>query len=198
MGRSLHTPRAQHPTPAVFFDRDGTLNVEKNYLYRFADWEWIPGAQDSIKLLRSAGFMVVVVSNQAGIARAMYLPGDVDELHAQVQKDLQRGGTLIDAFYYCPHHPDFDASCSCRKPAPGMLMQSAQDLNIDLAASWMIGDKAIDVQAGLAAGVKSLLVETGYGTKDRHQLDSGVLVFASVVEAAVHVQSQATAFTCNA
>lgn len=149
-------------------------------------------------MLRPAGFIVVVVSNQVGIARDMYLPGDVDELHAHVQKDLQRGGTLIHAFYYCPHHPDFDASCSCRKPAPGMLMQSAQDLNIDLAASWMIGDKAIDVQAGLAAGVKSLLVETGYGTKDRDQLGSDVLVFVSGVEAPVHAQSQATAFAWNA
>jgi D-glycero-D-manno-heptose 1,7-bisphosphate phosphatase len=186
---SLHTPRAEHPTPAVFLDRDGTINVEKNYLYRIEDWEWISGAQDSIKMLREAGYLIVVVSNQAGIARGLYSTGDVDVLHAHVQQDLAVHSTCIDSFYYCPHHPDFDDLCTCRKPAPGMLLQAAKDLNIDLSASWMIGDKAIDVSAGHAAGLKSMLVKSGYGSVEMSMTSADTPVFQSVVEAASHIRS---------
>lgn len=186
---SLHTPRAEHPTPAVFLDRDGTINVEKNYLYRIEDWEWIPGAQDSIKMLRETGYLVVVISNQAGIARGLYSTGDVDLLHAHVQQELAMHGTCIDSFYYCPHHPDLDDLCTCRKPAPGMLLQAAKDLNIDLSASWMIGDKAIDVFAGHAAGAKSMLVKSGYGSVEISTISADTPVFQSVVEAASHIRS---------
>lgn len=195
---SLHTPRAEHPTPAVFLDRDGTINVEKKYLHRFADWEWIPGAQEAIKLLRDSGYLVVVVSNQAGIARGYYASEDVIALHLQVQQQLLELETCVDAYYWCPHHPDFGSDCNCRKPAPGMMLQAAQDLNIDLGASWMIGDKAIDVQAGLAAGVNSLLVQTGYGANQTHQLCAGVTVSASLVEAAQHVQAHTPVVKCRA
>ena len=186
---SLHTPRAEHPTPAIFLDRDGTINVEKNYLYRIEDWEWIPGAHDSIKMLRDAGYLVVVISNQAGIARGLYSTGDVDVLHANVQQELAMHGTCIDAYYYCPHHPDFDDLCTCRKPAPGMLLQAAKDLNIDLTASWMIGDKAIDVFAGHAAGANSMLVKSGYGLVEISMISADTPVFQSVVEAASHIRS---------
>lgn len=195
---TLHTPRAEHPTPAVFLDRDGTINVEKNYLHSMQDWEWIPGAQDAIKLLRDAGYLVVVVSNQAGIARGYYTSEDVVALHLYVQKELLELGAGVDAYYWCPHHPDFGSGCNCRKPAPGMLLQAAQDLNIDLAASWMVGDKAIDMQAGLAAGVSSLLVQTGYGAKEMHQLASDVPVFATLVEAVSHVQTRTPIAECSA
>ena len=194
----ITTGRSDTPRPAVFLDRDGTINVEKNYLHRVQDWKWIPGAQAAIKSLRDFGYLVVVVSNQAGIARGYYTSEDVAALHLHVQQELLELGVGIDAYYWCPHHPDFAPGCSCRKPAPGMLLQAAQDLNIDLAASWMVGDKAIDMQAGLAAGVSSLLVQTGYGLKEQDQLSTGVPVFASLVEAAQHVQGYTSTVECSA
>lgn len=170
--------------PAIFLDRDGTINVEKNYLHRFEDWEWIPGAQAAIKMFKKSGYRVVVVSNQAGIARGMFEASDVDRLHSFVQQELACLGTTIDAFYYCPHHPDINGNCSCRKPAPGMLVQASLDLNLDLTRSWMIGDKLIDVQAGQAAGVKSMMVRTGYGVGEQKNIDRAIRVFDSVFHAA--------------
>ncbi len=169
---SINASRSAEPTRAVFLDRDGTINVEKNYLYRVADWEWIPGAQAAIAQLNAAGYLVVVVSNQAGIARGLYTPDDVERLHAYVADELAVAKARIDAWFYCPHHPQHGAvrECACRKPAPGMLLEAARQLNIDLAASWMVGDKAIDVEAAEAAGVRGILVETGYGARERGQL----------------------------
>lgn len=182
---SLHSPTAEYPAPAVFLDRDGTINIERNYLHRKEDWEWIYGAKESIKLLREAGFMVVVVSNQAGIARGMYSSADVEKLHAFVQAELASVGTMIDAFFYCPHHPDFDGVCSCRKPLPLMIQSAASKLNLNLKRSWMIGDKCIDVQAGESAGAKGLLVRTGYGDTEESGLSNAAKVFNSL-PAAVH------------
>jgi D-glycero-D-manno-heptose 1,7-bisphosphate phosphatase len=139
-----------------------------------------------------------VVSNQAGIARGYYASEDVIALHLQVQQQLLELDTCVDAYYWCPHHPDFGSGCNCRKPAPGMMLQAAQDLNIDLGASWMIGDKAIDVQAGLAAGLNSLLVQTGYGANQMHQLTTNITVSASLVEAAQHIQAHTPFVKCGA
>lgn len=157
---------------AIFLDRDGTINVEKNYLYRIEDWEWIPGAQAAIKKFKELGYRVIVVSNQAGIARGFYGSLDVDHLHAYVQQELHSLGTSIDAFYYCPHHPEYGLyrSCECRKPKPGMLLSAAKELNINLEKSWMLGDKYIDLLAAHAAGVRGALVQTGYGKQDLHHL----------------------------
>jgi len=179
-----HHNQAKTLQPAIFLDRDGTINVEKTYLYRIEDWEWIPGAKEAIRKFKQSGYRVVVVSNQAGIARGMYEPSDVDLLHAFVQQELACIGTAIDAFYYCPHHPDFSGNCSCRKPAPGMLTQAALDLNLDFARSWMVGDKLIDVQAGHAAGVQSVMVRTGYGISEQKHLNRETRVFDSVLDVA--------------
>lgn len=154
---------------AVFLDRDGTLNVEKHYLYRYEDWKWIPGAIDAIKTLNAAGLLVLVISNQAGVARGFYSESDIKLLHAKVDEDLFQCGARIDAYYYCPHHPEFGDQrvCSCRKPAPGLLFQAQKDWGIDLSRSVLVGDKADDVKAGEAAGVRSVLVSTGYGRLHR-------------------------------
>lgn len=151
---------------AVFIDRDGTLNVEKNYLWRIEDFEFIPGAPEAIRRLNRAGFLVVVVTNQAGVARGYFQLEDVDRLHRYIQGLLVASEARVDAFYVCPHHPDFTdpaVNCQCRKPAPGMLLQAARELGIDLNESYMIGDKVADVEAGQSAGCQPLLVRTGYG-----------------------------------
>lgn len=154
--------------PAIFLDRDGTINVEKNYLYRIEDWEWIQGAPEAIRALNDAGFLVVVVSNQAGIARGYYDALQVDTLHAHVDRLLEQYGAHIDAYYYCPHHPEHGALhiCDCRKPAAGMLLRAQCELTISLENSWMIGDKMSDVAAAQAVGVKPILVATGHGTQE--------------------------------
>lgn len=159
---------------AVFLDRDGTINVEKQYLYRYEDWEWTPGAIDAIKMFNANGFLVIVVSNQAGIARGLYSELDVRLLHEKVDWELCSQGAKINAYYYCPHHPEFGNKivCGCRKPAPELLFRAQKDWGIELSRSFMIGDKADDVKAGQAAGVKSILVSTGYGTTERHLIDA--------------------------
>ncbi len=153
---------------AVFLDRDGTINVEKNYLHKIEDFEFIPGAQQAIKQLKDAGFLVIVVSNQAGIARGYFDEQAVNVLHDHIQSELATIGTSIDAFYFCPHHPEeglgrYKVACECRKGEPGMLLEAAKDHNIDLKKSFMIGDKLADIEAGARAGCKSILVMTGYG-----------------------------------
>ncbi|MBA3944278.1 MAG: D-glycero-beta-D-manno-heptose 1,7-bisphosphate 7-phosphatase [Herpetosiphonaceae bacterium] len=174
--------------PAVFLDRDGTINVEVNYLHRADDVELIPGVGQAIAQLNRAGLLVVVVTNQAGIARGFYDVSDVAAVHAHMTMLLQQHGAQIDGWYFCPHHPDFTPACSCRKPLPGMLLQAASDLKIDLRASWMIGDTQGDIEAGKAAGCRSILVRTGYGEKTALELEKqGVLEIVADLPAAVGV-----------
>ena len=159
---------------AVFLDRDGTINIEKQYLYRYEDWEWIAGAIGAIKKFNEAGVLVIVITNQAGVARGMYNRADVDFLHERVSKELQTYGAHIDAYYYCPHHPEFGnkMACSCRKPAPGLLFKAQKEWDIDLNRSAIFGDKASDIKAGQAAGVELFLVSTGYGKLQRNLVTS--------------------------
>ncbi len=184
---SLHTVQSDQLRRAVFLDRDGTINLEKTYLHRIEDWEWISGAQESIKRMALAGYLVVVVSNQAGIARGFYSSDDVENLHRHVQKELECFGCKIDAFFCCPHHPDFTGACKCRKPQPFMLRKAANRLNIDLTRSWMVGDKMIDVQAGQAAGARSILVMTGYGGTEATKSSASFGIANSIVEATENI-----------
>jgi D-glycero-D-manno-heptose 1,7-bisphosphate phosphatase len=175
--------------PAAFLDRDGTLNVEKNYLYRIEDWEWIPGAVDAIAQLNDAGYAVIVVTNQAGIARGLYGESDLQDLHLMVDADVRRAGARVDGFYFCPHHPEHGArvACHCRKPEPGMLLQAAADHALDLGRSFMIGDRESDIEAGRRCGAQSLLVATGYGVRTRREHAADAPYFPSVVEAVAHI-----------
>lgn len=178
---------------AVFLDRDGTLNVDKGYVHRVAEWEWIPGAIDALAALKQAGFLLIVVTNQAGIARGYYDKHDMAALHAAINAELQQHGATIDGFYHCPHHPEFGAvlECECRKPMPGMILQAQQDFDIDLAHSWLVGDKVSDIQAGLAAGVSSILVRTGYGSAERDLLGADDICVADIVAASRYIVSHA-------
>ena len=171
--------------PAIFLDRDGTVNFEENYLYKATDWKWIPGSIEAIKLLNANGFLVIVVSNQSGIARGKYTKDDVDKLHAHVNADLQGYGGVIDEFYYCAHHPDYgDAKdCACRKPKVGMLKQACNDYDIDLDKSWLIGDKIIDIQTGENACVSTVLVLTGYGKKSLQMVKSDQSIADDLLDA---------------
>ncbi|MCQ8127411.1 D-glycero-beta-D-manno-heptose 1,7-bisphosphate 7-phosphatase [Methylomonas rivi] len=176
--------------PAIFLDRDGTLNIEKEYLFRIDDWEWIPGAVEAIKLINMMGYLAVVVTNQAGVARGYYDEEDILELHRQVDKMLAAEGAWIDAYYYCPHHSEYGSvqGCGCRKPAHGMLLAARRDLHIDLAKSFMIGDKAIDVAAGVAAGVTPVLVMTGYGRAQSALVDISVHRSAAILDACQYIE----------
>lgn len=173
---------------AVFLDRDGTLNVEKDYLFRVEDFEFTNGAVEAVRMLNRAGLFVVVVTNQSGIARGYYSEEDLSVLHRHITTLLAAAGARVDAWYYCPHHPEgrepYRQSCNCRKPLPGMLEQAAGEHGIDLSQSWMIGDKLVDVEAALAAGCRPVLVRTGYGEGMQEQLPDKVPCCADLLEAA--------------
>lgn len=175
---------------AVFLDRDGTINEESGYLHRKEDCRFIPGALAAVATLARAGFLVVVVTNQSGIARGYYSEDDLNRLHQYMESEIAAAGGRIDAWYHCPHHPDYPSAeedCSCRKPLPGMLLKAADELGIDLGASWMIGDKLADIDAGTAAGCRSLLVRTGYGESGSASALAGLTVFDDLPAAAAHI-----------
>jgi D-glycero-D-manno-heptose 1,7-bisphosphate phosphatase len=173
---------------AVFLDRDGTINIEREYLHRIEDFEFIPGAPLAIRLLNDAGFLVIVVSNQSGVARGYYDEAAINRLHRHMDAELAGFGAAIDAYYFCPHHHEYGIGeyrkqCGCRKPRAGMLNQAAADFSIDMACSFMIGDKVVDVEAGLKAGCVPLMVRTGYGAIESDKLPANVPVYDDLLTA---------------
>ncbi len=180
--RSMQSPGqapGEKPARVVFLDRDGTMNMEVNYLHRPEDLVLIDGCTEAVRLLNEAGYKVIVVTNQAGVARGYYKEEDVDILHAYMNDLLKKKGAHVDAFYYCPHHPEhgigeYKKKCHCRKPGTGMFEQAEGDLpgGIDKENSFMIGDKLLDTEAGRNFGVTGILVGTGYGAGIR-QKDAG-------------------------
>ncbi len=172
---------------AVFLDRDGTINVEKEYLCHIADFELIPGVPEAIRLLNRADILVVVVTNQSGVARGYYTEDDVEKLHRHISTVLERYDAHVDAWLYCPHHPEgrgsYSLPCTCRKPSPGMLQEAARRYDIDLTNSTMIGDKLADIEAGRAAGCRSILVRTGYGVQEEQYVDSQTTVSDDLLSA---------------
>jgi D-glycero-D-manno-heptose 1,7-bisphosphate phosphatase len=157
-------------TRGVFLDRDGTLIEEVGYLDRLDRVRFFPYSIDAVRLLKRAGFAVIVTTNQAGIARGFFDEAFVEATHAALAETLARGGAAIDAFYFCPHHPDgvverYRRACDCRKPQPGLLRRAAAERHLDLERSFVIGDRAHDVAAGVAVGARGVLVRTGYGDR---------------------------------
>lgn len=149
--------------PAVFLDRDGTINAEVDFLRDPADLALLPGAAEAIARLAAAGFACVVITNQSGIARGYLDEATLAEIHARLRTLLAAEGAQLDGIYHCPHHPEIDsgAPCDCRKPLPGMLRLAAEEHDLDLSRSFVIGDSPRDLEAGLALGVPGFLVETG-------------------------------------
>lgn len=150
--------------PAAFLDRDGVLNVDKGYTHRTHQLEWIEGAVKTIRNLNEGGYYVFVVTNQSGIARGYYDETAVAKFHSQMQDELMAAGAHIDAFYYCPHHPEgaikeFAIRCSCRKPGTGLLQQAANDWYIDIGRSFMIGDKGSDLAAATSFQIPGIMFD---------------------------------------
>lgn len=139
---------------ALFLDRDGVINVEKDYLYKIEDFEFIDGIFDLCRHFQALGYLIIVVTNQSGITRKYYTESDFDTLTEWMVEEFRKKKITISNVYHCPHHPDIDGVCSCRKPEPGMLLQAQKDFDIDLENSVLVGDKERDIEAALNAGVK--------------------------------------------
>ncbi|MCK9492353.1 MAG: D-glycero-beta-D-manno-heptose 1,7-bisphosphate 7-phosphatase [Sulfurimonas sp.] len=139
---------------ALFLDRDGVINVEKEYLYKIDDFEFIDGIFDLCRYYQDLGFIIVVVTNQSGIARGYYSEDDFETLTSWMKGEFLKQDILISKVYYCPHYPKISGKCSCRKPSPGMILDASRDLNINLSESIIVGDKERDIEAGIAAGLK--------------------------------------------
>ena len=144
---------------AAFFDRDGTINIDKGHVYKIEDFEFIKGAKELIKSYNDKGYKVIVVSNQAGIAKGYYKKQDVDKLHEYINQELKKINAHIDAFYICPHHPDYTGECNCRKPKTGMIEKAIKDFDIDVKESVLYGDKPWDIECGEKCGIKSYYIE---------------------------------------
>jgi D-glycero-D-manno-heptose 1,7-bisphosphate phosphatase len=143
---------------AVFLDRDGTINIDRHYIYKPEDWEFTENAVDAIKMLNTAGYKVIVISNQSGIARGYYTQEDVQNLHRYVNAELAKQGTKIDAWYFCPHLPEISGECECRKPKTGLIRQAVKDFDIDISKSWLVGDKQSDIECANNAELKGILI----------------------------------------
>lgn len=149
--------------PAVFLDRDGTINEDVGYLTDPNEFRLLPKTAEGIKLLKQAGFKVIVISNQSGIARGLFSEEVLRKINKKMQDELLNRGTFLDAIYFCPHHPDigeppYRQDCYCRKPEPGLLLRAAKIHRINLAHSYTVGDKLSDIEAGRGAGCRTILL----------------------------------------
>jgi D-glycero-D-manno-heptose 1,7-bisphosphate phosphatase len=156
------------PRPAVFFDRDGTLAHEVGYINHPSRFRLYPWAVDAVRLVNRAGLLAVVVTNQAGVARGYFPESVIGEVHEMLRAAMAEGGARLDAIYYCPHHPEvgeppYRQDCSCRKPRPGLLRRAADELGVDLARSFVVGDRYGDLALAWSVGARGVLVKTGYG-----------------------------------
>ena len=144
---------------AIFLDRDGVINKkapEGDYVKNWDEFQFLPGVKEAIRKLNEKGFLVIVVSNQRGIAKGVMTEDDLKKIHARMKEELRKERAVIDGIYYCPH--DIEDHCGCRKPEPGMLLKAAREHDIDLDQSWMIGDNESDIEAGKRAGCKTILI----------------------------------------
>jgi len=171
--------------PAVFLDRDGTLNVDAGYLDRKERLMLFPWSLDSVRLLRRAGYAVVVVTNQSGVGRGMIEESFVEEVHQIIQSRLVDIGEKLDGHYYCPHEPSasieaFRVDCDCRKPKPGLVTRAARDLGLDVERSIVVGDKWSDIGLAKQTGARGVLVRTGYGRSQEKNRQEGLSADAVV------------------
>lgn len=178
-------------TIGVFLDRDGTVIEEANYLSDLARLALLPGAADAIRLINKEGIKAIMITNQAGVAKGYFPEGFVGEVHKILELLLEDKGAHLDAIYYCPHHPEgiieeYRIICECRKPKPGMIKEAANKLNIDLSRSYVVGDRAIDIQLANNIGAKGILVLTGYGDMEQELLKDGTNGRATYIAADIY------------
>lgn len=173
--------------PAAFVDRDGTIVQEAHYLADPDHVIIVPGAAAALRALRDAGFVIVIVTNQSGIARGLITDEQFRAVQRRVHELLHAQHATIDAVFHCPHHPDFTGPCDCRKPALGMYRASEEQLNVDLTASIHIGDRVRDVLPALATGGRGYLVRTGYGDAEAEHAPAGITVLPDLQAVARHV-----------
>ena len=171
----------------IFLDRDGTINVEKSYLHKWEDFEFEKNAIEGLKELKNLGYEFIVVTNQSGIGRGYYTEEDLVTLNNQMTEKLKEFGIEILECFYCPHHPEkgigkYKVDCNCRKSNPGMLLEGIKKYNVDIDNSFMIGDKKGDLEAGKKAGLKSILVLTGYGKKIEEEVKENYLIAKDLLE----------------
>ncbi len=169
---------------AVFVDRDGTLTEERFYMSDPDQVILLPGAATALSDLREAGFRLVIVTNQSGIARGLYSEDEYHAVAKRLDDLLVEAGSPVDVTMYCPHHPDFGPACECRKPATGMYRQAAAELGIDLADSYYVGDKVLDVTPSLELGGVGVLVRNGYDVDESAQVPADTAVVDDLMGAA--------------
>ena len=167
--------------PAVFLDRDGTINEQMGYVNHLSRFQLLPGVARAIRSLNEAGLPVVVVTNQSGLARGYFPESLLEAVHAELHRLLAREGAHLDGLYICPHHPEareerFRLDCDCRKPRTGLLERAAAELGLDLGRSYMVGDRWSDLRCGAAVGATTVLVLTGYGRGDAAYVGPGQTV----------------------
>lgn len=181
-------------TPAIFIDKDGTLVRDVPYNADPRCTEFYPEAEDALRLLTEAGYRLIVISNQPGIALGIISEAQLQEIIAQMQEFFASVGSELEAFYYCPHHPDgrierYRMNCECRKPAPGLILRAAGELGVDLANSWMVGDILNDVEAGNRAGCRTVFVDRGNETEWLYgEYRQPTYMVTDLVEAASHIR----------
>jgi D-glycero-D-manno-heptose 1,7-bisphosphate phosphatase len=185
--------------PAVFLDRDGTVIDELGYLGDSSRIDVFPWSAAALRDLAGAGFALVIVTNQAGVARGFFDEDTVRAVNASLDQRLRAEGAVVDGYYYCPHHPEgvverYRMACRCRKPAPGMIEDAARDLGLDVSRSWVVGDTWLDVGLAVQAGSRGILVRTGHGARVEAERPEGVdaaAIVATLGDAARFILAQA-------
>ena len=174
---------------AVFLDRDGVINKEVGYLSNPNNFEFIEGSIEALNILKQKGFLLLVITNQAGIARGFFTEETLRTIHDKMIRRLKKDGIELDDIYYCPHHPDFTGPCDCRKPNPAMILKAKLKHRIDLSNSYMVGDTLNDIQTGKAAICKTVLVLTGYGKEEQKNISSIIpdMIFKNLKEFAINI-----------
>ncbi len=171
---------------AIFLDRDGTINIDKGYLYKKEEFEFLDKAIEGLKILTDLGYILIVVTNQSGIARGYYTEEQLEDLNNYMAEELKKHGVEIKKSYYCPHHAEkglgkYKVECNCRKPNPGMVLEGIKEFNVDVENSYIVGDKLSDAEAGIRAGIKGVIVQTGLEVVEKTD-DENIKIYPSLYD----------------
>lgn len=177
----------------IFLDRDGNINVEKDYLHKAEDFEFEYKADQAIKILTDKGYLLIVVTNQSGVARGYYKESDVIKLHKYVDTKIEELGGKIAAYYYCPHHPEkgvgkYKVECDCRKPQIGMFLKADKEFDIDFENSFIVGDKVSDLEVAVRLGMQPVLVKTGHGLDEVDKIYFHAKIYNNLYEFAQSIK----------